>query len=108
MDTPEVGARAVCRSCGEAIVWKGEHWDHEGETRPRHIAQPAHEVAMATPAPLQPAWTKELDAREWSQVLHAQSYARDHSGAGAPGHGQFLLIAKLAAMLDAREPHENG
>jgi hypothetical protein len=59
-------------------------------------------------APLQPAWTRELDSREWSQVLHAQVYARDHLGAGAPGHGQFLLIAKLAKMLDEREPHENG
>lgn len=57
---------------------------------------------------LQPAWTKELDSREWSQVLHAIVYARDHIGAGAPGHGQFVLIAKLAKMLDDREPHENG
>lgn len=58
--------------------------------------------------PSQPGWTRELDAREWSQVLHAQVYARDHLGAGAPGHGQFVLIAKLARLLDAREPHENG
>ena len=58
--------------------------------------------------PLQPAWAKELDSREWSQVLHAVVYARDHSGAGVPGHGQFLLIAKLAKLLDEREPHENG
>lgn len=58
--------------------------------------------------PKQPAWTRDLDSREWSQVLHAIVYARDHSGAGAPGHGQFLLIAKLSKMLDAREPHEHG
>jgi len=60
------------------------------------------------PALIRPAWAKGLDSREWSQVLHAQAYARNHQGAGAPGHGQFLLIAKLAAMLDAREPHESG
>lgn len=50
--------------------------------------------------PAQPEWTKELESREWSQVLHAIVYARDHSGAGAPGHGQFMLIAKLAKLLD--------
>jgi hypothetical protein len=55
-----------------------------------------------------PAWAKELDSREWSQILHAQAYAKDHQSAGAPGHGQFLLLAKLAKLLDAREPHENG
>jgi hypothetical protein len=59
-------------------------------------------------APSQPNWTKQLESREWSQVLHAQAYTRDHIGAGAPGHGQFLLIAKLAKLLDDREPFENG
>lgn len=57
-------------------------------------------------APFQPAWAKELEPREWSQVRHAQAYARNHIGAGAPGHGQFLLIAKLAAMLDAQESND--
>ena len=51
--------------------------------------------------PLQPEWTKRLDSREWSQVLHAQAYAHNHLGAGVPGHSQFLLIAKLANLLDA-------
>lgn len=59
-------------------------------------------------APYQPAWTKELEPREWSQVLHAQAYAKNHIGAGAPGHGQFLLIAKLAALLDAQESKGPG
>lgn len=58
--------------------------------------------------PFQSAWTKNLDSREYSQVLHAIVYARYHPGAGAPGHGQFLLIAKLAKLLDEREPHESG
>lgn len=53
----------------------------------------------------QPAWTTQLDSREWSQVLHAQAYALNHSGAGVPGHSQFLLIAKLADLLDELEQH---
>lgn len=60
-----------------------------------------------TQVPLQPRWTRELDSREWSQVLHAQVYARDHIGAGAPGHGQFLLIAKLTKLLDEYESRLN-
>lgn len=46
------------------------------------------------PAPLQ------LDARELAQVLHARHYAEHFATAGTPGHGQFLLIAKLSQMLD--------
>jgi hypothetical protein len=48
----------------------------------------------AQDAPLQ------LDPRELSQVLHARSYAEHFAHAGAPGHGQFLLIDKLSRMLD--------
>jgi hypothetical protein len=48
-------------------------------------------------------WTTELDARELAQVQHAQDYAERHASAGAPGHGQFLLIAKMARQLEARE-----
>jgi len=50
--------------------------------------------------PVQSRWMGSLDSREHSQIYHAKVYARDHLGAGAPGHGQFLLIAKLANMLD--------
>ena len=42
----------------------------------------------------------QLTDREWAQVRHAQVYAREHQSAGAPGHGQFLLIAKLAGFLE--------
>lgn len=49
-------------------------------------------------------WMRELEPRELAQMYHAIAYARDYSDAGAPGHGQFLLLAKLAKMLDAREP----
>lgn len=55
-----------------------------------------------------PAWAADLSAREWAQILHAREYALHHADAGAPGHGQFILIAILAGKLDAREPHENG
>lgn len=48
-------------------------------------------------------WMAELDAREAAQVQHAMDYADRHSNAGAPGHGQFLLIAKMARQLEQRE-----
>lgn len=48
-------------------------------------------------------WLTELDAREAAQVQHAMDYADRHASAGAPGHGQFLLIAKMAKQLEARE-----
>lgn len=40
-----------------------------------------------------------LDDREKAQVKHAVDYADKHSAAGVPGHGQFMLIAKLARRL---------
>ncbi len=48
-------------------------------------------------------WAMELDPRELAQVQHAQDYAERHVSAGATGHGQFLLIAKMARQLEARE-----
>lgn len=45
------------------------------------------------------AKTLELDAREREQVLHALHYATHFSSAGVPGHGQFMLIARLAWAL---------
>lgn len=45
-------------------------------------------------------WFLTLDPREQAQVLHAKEYAEQHAAAGVPGHGQFLLIAKLARLLD--------
>lgn len=101
---PKMGDRAICALCGKEIEYVGPYWRHTGEIQPRHPATPKVE----NQAPLQPGWTRELDSREWSQVLHAQAYARNHQGAGAPGHGQFLLIAKLARLLDEHESHEQG
>lgn len=51
-------------------------------------------------APSQPVWLMKLDPREQAQIKHARDYRDNYSHAGAPGHGQFLLIAKLADLLD--------
>ncbi len=48
-------------------------------------------------------WRTEFNLRELAQIDHATAYARDHGDAGAPGHGQFLLIARLAKKLDDLE-----
>lgn len=41
----------------------------------------------------------EFNERELAAIKHAQAYADNHTDAGAPGHSQFLLIAKLARRL---------
>ncbi len=52
----------------------------------------------------QPAnWKGDLSEREQLQIKHACAYARSWSDSGVPGHGQFMLIAKLAKKLDALE-----
>ncbi len=56
---------------------------------------------MHTPIP--PAWLTSLDEREQAQVFHALNYATNYGKAGIPGHSYFLLIAKLARMLDRTE-----
>lgn len=103
----KIGDKSTCQMCGAEIVFVGPYWDHRGENKPRHPAIPV-EVASA---PLQPTedhvpdlrlpWWKNLDARETAQLLHARAYARNYTAAGAPGHGQFLLLAKLSELLDA-------
>lgn len=52
-------------------------------------------------------WWKELDARELAQVDHALDYAERFSGAGVPGHGQFILIAKLARQIQELDAIKN-
>lgn len=89
--------QAVCRMCGETIVFAGAYWDHMGENKPRHPALPAHEITTGAAAPV---LTESLDERELLQVLHARSYADGFAKSGVPGHGQFLLIAKLSRMID--------
>ena len=45
-------------------------------------------------------WFSQLTPRDQEQVRHARDYAATYAAAGAPGHSQFLLIAKLADLLD--------
>lgn len=47
-----------------------------------------------------PGWFIKLDPREQAQIEHARHYREHFSHAGAPGHGQFLLIAKLSDLAD--------
>ena len=44
----------------------------------------------------------ELEAREQLQVSHALTYFAQFQSSGVPGHGHFMLIAKLAKALGIR------
>ena len=53
----------------------------------------------------------EYSEREKAQIEHAREYLRKFSDAGAPGHSQFLLIAKLwqdREELRERLAHNGG
>lgn len=47
-----------------------------------------------------PEWFRQLTPRDQEQVRHARDYATTYTAAGVPGHSQFLLIARLADLLD--------
>lgn len=53
------------------------------------------------------AWYAMLSPREQATIDHAQSYTKDFSHAGVPGHSAHLLIAKLAEMLDVADEAEH-
>lgn len=55
-----------------------------------------------------PAWFAALTPRDQEQVKHARDYALSYAAAGAPGHSQFLLIAKLADLLDGHAPKDES
>lgn len=59
-------------------------------------------------AQTQPTWARGFEPREQAQIAHARHYVAHFSVSGAPGHGQFLLIARLAQLLDEREPCEGS
>ena len=60
--------------------------------------------AYSGEAPSQPThWTLALTSREMRQLAHARAYEATFSDSGAPGHSHFMLLAKLAKLLDARE-----
>lgn len=48
-------------------------------------------------------WIDAFEPREIAQIRHALEYAEKHSTSGVPGHSQFMLIAKLAKLLDEVE-----
>ncbi len=50
-----------------------------------------------------PQWLQSLDKREYALVSLSLVYATDHSAAGIPAHGLYMLIAKLARLLDKQE-----
>lgn len=54
-----------------------------------------------------PAWFTALSPRDQDAIKHALSYAQNYSAAGVPGHSQFLLIAKLADLLEEYVPKED-
>lgn len=43
-----------------------------------------------------------FDEREKAQLIHALMYEKFHSKSGIPGHGQFMLIAKLCHLLQIK------
>lgn len=96
-DELNVLAKDMYRAYGEVTEFK----NYQGLPMP--------EWAELTPK-IQEAWRAaaftagqsvrtKLDSREYAQIRHALNYSADHQSAGAPGHGQFILIAKLAKAL---------
>lgn len=57
---------------------------------------PNEDEAKAPP----PEWTDLLSERDRKTVQHATVYSDHYFEAGVPGHNQFMLIAKLAEMLN--------
>lgn len=97
---PKFGDISNCSQCGKEIIFVGPYWDHMGDRKPRHTAQPgAMDTAEAEPKP-HGAWYALLSPREQATIDHARAYAANFSHAGVPGHSAHLLIAKLAELLD--------
>lgn len=61
---------------------------------------------MATEITL-PEWWQHIDARERAQIDHALEYADRFKEAGVPGHGQFILIAKLVRQIQELDATKN-
>lgn len=58
MPNPKPGASALCRMCGEEIIYIGPAWSHLGAAQPRHPALPqdAEPAAVPTLNPYAPAF----------------------------------------------------
>ena len=40
-EQPSFGDKAICKSCGNPIIYIGPYWKHNtGDWQPRHIAEP--------------------------------------------------------------------
>lgn len=48
-------------------------------------------------------WSDVMDDRERKLIQHATDYAKLYPDAGVPGQGHFLLIAKMANLLNGCE-----
>lgn len=48
---------------------------------------------------IEPNWREQLDERQRKQVAFAELYTRDF-GHGVVGHNDYVLIARLALLLD--------
>lgn len=48
-------------------------------------------------------WLDAFGPRDQQAIDHARLYAQQYQTAGIPGHNQLLIIAKMAAILDARD-----
>lgn len=66
---------------------------------------PEPERPVRLPPP--PQWLAGLDERTNKHIAFARDYAQRFAH-GAPGHLDLMTIAKLAELLDVREPHESG
>lgn len=88
-------ARRMYEAYGASTGWKnfqGNPMPQWGEL-PERIQQAWMAAAEASKPSL------ELEERDRAQILHANVYATHFSRAGVPGHGQFMLIAKLSQAL---------
>lgn len=55
-----------------------------------------------TQEPLQKSayWADHLTQRERDQIRACQAYAMQFEASGLPGHGLFMLVSNMAAMLE--------
>jgi hypothetical protein len=47
MASPVLGDKSTCRDCKRPITFVGRFWEHDGDNKPRHIAEP---VEVGRPA----------------------------------------------------------
>lgn len=101
---PTIGATANCASCGAQIVFKDPYWDHTGENKPRHIAQPSEAPHEAqTPGP----WhTEPLRPGIVSIAASDDMILGDLYGPNAAANARLIvaaldLLAAAQAVLDS-------